>query len=43
MTRFIPSGKWKRKGASLPRSVLIAKAKSKKPKVVSRKKAEAAT
>ena len=42
MTTWIPAKKWKRQGANLPRNVVVAKAKaaSKKPKVVSRKKAE---
>lgn len=41
MSTWIPSKKWKRKGANVPKNIAIARAKSKKPKVVSRKKAEA--
>ena len=41
MKIHLTSRQWSRKGANLPRNIIIAKAKSKKPKVVSRAKARA--
>lgn len=41
MTILVRAKNWKRKGANLPKSVQIAKSKSKRVRVVSRAKAHA--
>ena len=41
MTKLIQSKNWKAKGAALPKNVVIAKAKSKRVRVVSKAKAHA--
>lgn len=41
MTILVRAKNWKRKGANLPKSIVIAKAKTKRARVVSRARAQA--